>query len=248
MEHTEFSLGVKETKGISIDFAALFMELLDKSILIILFAIICGLLAFVGCSTIINLDYESKTALYIMPQNQDSQATYVNLEVGSILTTDYLELITSRDLIEDAIEMLKLGDEENYESFVSKIDVENPTDTRIIYISVKDEDPYQARNIAVTLQNLAIEKYSTGMGIEGVTIFQKANLPTDPVHSEIFWAIIMAMLGFIGASVFVIVRYVLIDKIVSADDIESRLHYPVLGTIAYEKKYTRGDKNERLSD
>ena len=68
-------LSVIGSHGITIDFKALFMELLDK-ILIILFAgIFCGLLTYLACSTVIPLDYESTTKIYIMRQETAGQSS-----------------------------------------------------------------------------------------------------------------------------------------------------------------------------
>lgn len=242
MAREEYPLGVTMSKEINIDFMALFMELLDKLVLIILTGIICAMLTFLACETVISLDYESTTAIYIMPQSNDATMSYASIQVGSLITTDYLEMITSRDLIEGTIAYFGLEDKETYKTFTKKVTVDNPRDTRIIYISIEDDDPYMARNMVEYLRDRAIEAFGTGMGIEGITIFQKANLPTEPVHSAIFWAVIIGLLSAVLAAGFVIVRYIIIDKIVSADDIENRLHYPVLGTIAYEKKYRRGGK------
>ena len=240
----ENTLNTLPQRGIQIDFKALFMEVLDKLLLIILSGVVGGLLTFLGCMTIIPLNYEYTTGIYVMPQGTDAQTTYMNLEVGSLLTTDYIEVIKSRDPIEKTIAHFGL-EEENYASFLNKVDIGNPTDTRLIYITVKDTDPYMARNLTVYLRDTAIEAIESGMGIEGITVIQDANLPEDPSISATVWAILIAALTMIAITAAVVIRYLTIDKIVSADDIENRLHYVVLGTIAYEKNLEKKGRKEK---
>ena len=135
-------MGIKAKNGISIDFRALFMELLDKILIIMLCSIFCGLLTYLACSVIIPLDYKSTTKIYIMPQDAEGQTAYIDLEAGSLLTTDYIELIQGRDVVEEVISHYNLN--LTYEKFLHKITINNPVDTRIIEISVKDKDPYRA--------------------------------------------------------------------------------------------------------
>ena len=240
----ENMLNVLPHRGIQIDFKALFMEVLDKLLLILLSGIVGGLLIYLGCMTVIPLSYESTTAIYIMPQSTDTQTTYMNLEVGSLLTTDYVEVIKSREPIEKTITYFGL-EQEKYDSFLDKVDIENPTDTRLIYITVSDADPYMARNLAVYLRDTAIEAIESGMGIEGITVIQEANLPEEPAVPAVVWAILVAALTMVIITMVVIIRYLTIDKIVSADDIESRLNYVVLGTIAYENNFEKKGRKEK---
>lgn len=223
---------VVQRPGIIIDFKALFMELLDKALIILFSGIFCGLATYLACSTIISLNYESTTKIYIMPQETDNQSAYVNLEIGSLLTTDYIELIQGRDVVEKTIE--EFGLDLNYEQFLNKISVNNPTDTRIIEISIKDKDPYLARNLAIYLRDTAMDAIENGMGIEGITVWEEANLPLEPMVTAPVYAALIAVLACCAVSLTVVVRYLAIDKIVSADDIENRLNITVLGAIAMD--------------
>ena len=210
------------------------MELLDKILIIILCGVLCGLLTYLACSTIISLNYESTTKIYIMPQETEGQPAYVGLEIGSLLTTDYIEVIQGRDVIEQVIDYYNLN--LSYENFLKKITVNNPTDTRIIEISVKDRDPYLARNLTIYLRDVATDAIETGMGISGITVWEEANLPLQPNVTASVYAAIMACVGVFLTALIIIIRYLAIDKIVSADDIETRLNLTVLGAISYESR------------
>lgn len=234
MSNSIEQVAVNKNQSITIDFKALFMELLDKSLIILFSGIFCGLLAYLACSTVVSLNYESTTKIYIMPQETEGQSAYVDLEVGSLLTTDYIELIQGRDVIEQVIAYYDL--DLSYEDFLQKVTVNNPIDTRIIEISVKDKDPYLARNLAIYLRDVASTAIENGMGIDGITVWEEANLPLEPNMTALVRAVLFACAAIFIASLIVITRYLVIDKIVSADDVESRLNLTVLGAISYEGK------------
>lgn len=222
---------------ITIDFKALLMELLDKLSVIILSGIAVGLAMFLLCSTVLHLNYESTTKIYIKPQGSDVSSAYVSLEVGSLLTTDYVELIKGRDILESAIKEFDL--DTTYESFTHNVTVDNPTDTRFLVISVKNQDPYLARNLAVYIRARAISDIESKMGAEGISVIEQANLPVKNVISAKMLSLISAIICMLLVACFVAARYFAIDKIVSADDIEKRMNLQVLGTIAFEKKGRR---------
>lgn len=227
--------GLSVTQNASIDFKSLFMEILDKSLVIFLSGIVAGLIAFLLASTVIHLNYESVTKVYVKPsESTGANSAYVSLEVGSLLTTDYAEMITGRDVIEDTILYFNLPT--TYENFVHKVKVNNPTDTRILEISVQDQDPYMARNIAIYVRDKAINEIQNKMSNEGISIIQQANLPVRTVISKKLFAFIIGFLVMCFTTLFVIISFLVSDMIVTTDDVEQLFDLAVLGTLAYEKK------------
>lgn len=67
-----------------------------------------------------------------MAKNDDSSAsaTYSELQSGSMLTKDYMELVKSRPVLEKTISKLNLDMEP--EDLADMIETDTPTDTRII--------------------------------------------------------------------------------------------------------------------
>lgn len=224
-------IGIHST--MTIDFKSLFMVLLDGATVIILSGITVALAVFLLFSTVLHLNYESTTKIYIMPEETGANSSYVSLEVGSLLTTDYAEMIVGRDILESAISFFEL--DTTYERFIHKVHVENPVDTRILYISVSDPDPYLARNLVLYIRDLAIEEIRDSMGNEGISVIEQANLPVKTKISEKVLSVVFGLVAMMIVSLGIIIRYMTIDTIVSADDIENRLKMVVLGTISYEK-------------
>lgn len=227
-----------QTKEYLIDFRSLFMEFLDKLVIILLTVMIAFLGTYLLLNTVIPLKYVSTTKIYIMPESNSEAVSYSDLEAGSQLTTDYFEFFKGREVVEQTIEFFQLDC--TYEKFCDHwIVLENPADTRILSISIRNKDPFLARNVAIYLRDTAIASIEDGMGVEDVTIWEDANLPTEYPYSPILIAATIGILVFVIFSGIVIVRYLLVDKIVAADDVEKRLNMTVLGSITYEN-FTKG--------
>ena len=95
---------------VTIDLMELFSALWAKKTIIILSAVFMALVAFVGTKMFVTPKYTSVTKLFVMTKNDDTSAsaTYTDLQTGSMLTKDYMELVKSRPVLEKTISKLKL--------------------------------------------------------------------------------------------------------------------------------------------
>ena len=95
---------------VTIDLMELFSVLWAKKTIIILSAVFMALVAFVGTKMFVTPKYTSVTKLFVMTKNDDTSAsaTYTDLQTGSMLTKDYMELVKSRPVLEKTISKLKL--------------------------------------------------------------------------------------------------------------------------------------------
>ena len=95
---------------VTIDLMELFSALWAKKTIIILSVVFMALVAFVGTKMFVTPKYTSVTKLFVMAKNDDTSAsaTYTDLQTGSMLTKDYMELVKSRPVLEKTISKLKL--------------------------------------------------------------------------------------------------------------------------------------------
>ena len=132
---------------ITIDLTELFMMLMSEIHIIVLAGIMAALMAFVGTKLFITPLYTSTTQMYVLTkQDSNSSVTYTDLQTGTQLTKDYMVLIKSRPVLEQVISVLNLDIE--VERLADMISVETETDTRVLNISVRNEDPRVAKEIA----------------------------------------------------------------------------------------------------
>ena len=72
-----------------------------------------------------------------------------DLTMGTQLTQDYMVIVKTRPVLEQVIADLKL--DMDYKELEKKITVENPSDTRIMQITITDKDAALAQSITQDL-------------------------------------------------------------------------------------------------
>ena len=215
---------------IEIDLEELFGLILHRLWLILLCGILAGVVAFGISAFLIAPKYESTTGIYVMSRQDGSTLSYSDTQLSTQLTKDYEELISSRYVLETVIE--QCGLDEEYSGLLKRVSIKNATDTRIIYITVKDEDPAMAQYIANSIREVASEHIKTVTDVEAVNVVDQANLPRNPSEPSIpKWTIIGALIGVLLSAAFVIIRYLLDDTIKTSDDVEKYLGWGTLALI-----------------
>jgi capsular polysaccharide biosynthesis protein len=219
------------SEEIEIDLGEVFFMLLHFAWLIALSALLAGSVGFLISRFAITPMYESSTTVWIVNKNEENtNLAYADLQLGSVLTKDYAELIKSRTVLEKVIENLGLDD--TYGSFSERVSVTNKTDTRILVISVKDPDPIQAQLIDNELRDTANEHILEVTDVEAVNVSDPANLPTEPVSPKVLqWTIIGAAIGAFLSIVILLLRFLLDDTIKTSEDVERYVGLSTLGMI-----------------
>ena len=164
---------------IEIDLLELLRVLWSKIGYVILAALALGLLMVLVSKVFMKPQYESTTKMYVLSkQDSSSTVTSGDLQASSLLTKDYAELIQSRQVVETVIAQLNL--DLTYEEFLNKITVTTQNDTRILSITVKDEDPYVASQMADAIRVAASDHIQNVMNTEAVNVVDEANIPDEP--------------------------------------------------------------------
>lgn len=241
-----------QSNGIEIDLWSLLTALWDKLFIIILSALTGAVIFYLFTTLFITPTYESTTKIYVLNKqsNDNSSITYSDLQSSAQLTKDYMELVTTRPVLEKVISSLGL-EEMTYNDLKEKISVSTATDGRIIYITVTDENPRQAKDIADEIRSAVSAQIVDVMDVEAVSVVEEANLPDKPDRpNKLFNMIVGAFLGFIIAFMTVVIKAVLDDRVKTEEDVEYYLHLSVLGTIPLDdhmKKKTmkKGKKNKK---
>lgn len=220
----------KQQDEIEIDLLELFYVLLGHAWLIISVGLFCALSCFAISKFIIPPTYKSTTKIYILNKNENTSVTYSDVQIGTQLTKDYAELINSRYVLEAVIQELSLSID--YKELTEKIDVNTPTDTRIVAITVEDRNPVMAMNIANSVRENASAHIQNVMDIDAVNVAETANMPTEKASpSCLKWTLIGGILGCIVVSAILLIRHLMDDTIKSSDDVEKYLGLSTLALI-----------------
>ena len=209
---------------VTIDLMELFSALWAKKTIIILSAVFMALVAFVGTKMFVTPKYTSVTKLFVMTKNDDTSAsaTYTDLQTGSMLTKDYMELVKSRPVLEKTISKLKLDVEP--EELAEMITTETPADTRIMSISVTDDDPKEAKQIADILRKAVSAQITEIMSADSVNTVEEGNLPTSPSSPNVKKNMMLgALLGLVISMGLIVLISILDDTVKTPDDVEKYL-------------------------
>lgn len=226
---------------LEIDLKELFFELLGHWRTLLLSTALVGAIALVISRFILVPQYESTASLYVL---SNSITSIADIQIGTSLTQDYLVVVKGRPVLEQVIENLEL--KENYASLGGKITLNNPANSRILEITVRDKDPDHAKAIADEMANVASDYISIKMDQSAPTIIQNGYADGKPVSPSVIKnTIIGALAGFLLAAAVVIISYLLNDTIMSGEDVEKKLGMNLLGSLPEVVHEDDGDKPEK---
>ena len=217
---------------ITIDLVELFFCLWANKIVILMTVIFCTLLFATVTRLFITPQYTSETSVYVLTRADQNSNTVTSsdLTAGSQLTNDYKELVTSRPVLEQAINVV--GVDMTTDQLADKVKVTVNTNTRIMHISVSDENPRIARNLANAVREAVASQIISVMDMDSVNVVEEANLPISPSSPNLVRnALVGGVLGFVLMAAFIILQTILDDTIKSAADVEKYLGLTVLGQI-----------------
>ena len=215
---------------IEIDLKEIFIVLMNKLWLIMLCGIVVGVIGFCYSSFLITPQYQSTTKVYILNKQNGDNMTYSDLQIGTVLTKDYKELIKSRNVLEKVIKNCEL--DEKYGSLAGRVLVEPVSDTRIIAITVEDPDPKAAQYLADEVRKVAAKHIKQVMDIEAVNVVEEANLPENPASpSVVKWTVLGLALGMFACAGVILLKYLLDDTIKTSEDVEKYLGLSTLAMI-----------------
>lgn len=219
-DNTDIEIGVLE----------LFHVLLNKFWIILLAGIIAAL-AFVGGTILfITPQYQSTTKMYVLSKQDNNTITQQDMQTSLSLTKDYAELIKSRTVTEGVIAQLNL--DLTHEQLLGKVSVDSATDTRILSITVKDPDPYEACKIANAIRDVAANHIKNVMDIDAVNVVETANIPDQKSSPNISKnGVIGGFLGVLLSVAIILIAYIFNDTIKTQEDVERYLGLSMLGTI-----------------
>ena len=229
--------------GDYIDLLELAKELRKKIVLIIVCAILGGAVMGVYSFFIATPIYQSTSKLYILSKTT-SITSLADIQVGSSLASDYVELIKSRPVVLTVIKDMDL--DMSYDAMVNNLIVENVSDTRLVKITVSDTDPERAKLIANNFAKVAKVQISNIMRTDEPTIAEAAVVKRTPVSPNKRKNILMGILiGIVLSCGYVTIRFLMDDTIKNDQDIRKYLH---LNTLAVLPKEQRARKNPEQTE
>lgn len=218
---------------VEIDLRELLFELLAHWKMIALSMVITAAIAFTASRFLMTPMYESTAELYVLSKST-SITSLADIQMGTNLTNDYMVVVEGRPVLEQVI--ANLGLDEDYKELLENVSLNNPSDSRILQITVQDPDPGRAKLIADEIAEVSSAFISEKMDQDPPTIIQNGYADGEPVTPNISKnTVIGALIGAAAAMLLVIVSYILNDTVMDAEDVEKKLGLNLLGTLPFEE-------------
>ena len=227
---------------IEIDLWELFFAL-KKRILILLAALVAGALLAGAYTKLMITPIYSATSTMLVLTKETTLASLADLQIGSQLTQDYSMLITSRTVLQEVID--NLGLDMDYRTLKSNVSINNPTDTRILEITVTNPDPEMSKKIVDELSSVSSEFIGDQMEVVPPKIVEEGEIPEHQTSPSLSRNVMMgALLGFVLAAGVVVLLTIMDDTIKSEDDIGRYLGLPTLAVVPDRTDYITGKPAE----
>lgn len=217
-----------------IDLKKFFRILWKSKETIIIITIIAILLGFIYTMYILKPKYTAYTKLIMVQTNSNKDSsqgvTSTDVSLNDKLISTYQSLATTNSVVREVINNLNL--DENEDELKNEISVTTEKSTQVLKISVTDDDPQKATDIANELSNVFAKKVSEIYKIDNINIVDKAELPDGPSNinhkKDIF---IFGIVGFIIAIMGVLLKNLFDNTISSADEVQKELNLIVLSEV-----------------
>ncbi len=217
----------KRTQIDLVDLFGFYMSVLPLLIGVVLIgALIAGLIT----QFLIPNKYTATSRMYMVSASSDSVVSLADLNLGTSLSNDYVELMMTRPVMEDVIE--KLGLNYNYKQLVRMVKLSAVPNTRIVKIAATSKDPWEAMDIANQVARSAKIQLPKVMEAPIPSIAEMAVLPTTRSSPSLAKNVIIGALIMLSLTIVILtVIYRMDDTIKTSEDLEKAFGFIPLSVI-----------------
>ena len=208
---------VRREQADEIDLVELFYLMWGHLLQIIACVMVGGAVAFAYTYFLVTPMYQATAKMYVVSSTTAFNVN--NLSISSELTIDYQELLLSRPLLESVIEELEL--DMSSRQLAGMVSIGNPTDTRILSVTVTNPDPRLAADLANEIGQQAVVFLERVMETPPPNVYEEAIVPeqkSSPSYARN--TLLGAMLLAVVYCGFLVVRYLMNDSFTTPEDIE----------------------------
>ncbi len=214
---------------VEIDLVEVFFELAANWFKIIISIVLLAAIAFVYSKFLVTPQYTSTSVLYVLTKST-SITSLADIQTGTNLTSDYMEVVGGRPVLDQVIENLDL--DMTYEELSGQLSFSNPDNSRMLKITATNPDPQTAKVIADEVADVAADYIAEKMDQDPPNIIQNGYISESPVSPNVMKNTAMGAVGGAVLAIIVIVAgYLLNDTIMTPEDMEKKTGIRVLGSL-----------------
>ncbi len=229
---------------IEIDLMQIVKLLMSKIVIIIAAGVVTGALAFFGTKVLITPMYNSTAKLYVINRQNDSSTTLSDIQVSTQIVKDYQVLVKSIPVIDQVIANLSLNMKQD--ELIEKIACSIATDSRVLSLTITDEDPVLAKKIVDELANVSAARIPEIMRIEGVEVIEYGRVPESAASPNTMMnTLIGVVLGMLIVVAVIVIRFIVDDTVKNSEDVEKYLGLSTLALIPITEEEYDGKDSEK---
>ena len=200
------------------------------AILTIIAITISGVISYL----LITPTYQASTQILINQEKVDSTAINpANIQSDLQLINTYNVIIKSPAILEKVVKELNLSTTANVLN--EQISVNSEENSQVVNITVQDQSPQKAVDIANTIASVFQKEVKILMDVDNVNILASAQLPDNPTPVNPNPVLNMAIAAVVGLMLGVGIAFLLeyLDTTIKTEqDVEDSLGLPLLGLIS----------------
>lgn len=208
----------------------------NKRLHIVVITVITMIIGAIYSFYFVTPQYESYTKVVLVKDStgaegsSNSEITTTDLGLAQKLIGTYSQLVKSKSILRKTINNLGINESES--SLEKKISVKEITDTEMLKITVKDEDPVQAMRVANEVTAVFAETVSDIYKINNVYIVDSAEESLVPCNvNHMRDIIIFCVIGIVISVVYILIANMFDTTIKESEDIENRAELITLVSI-----------------
>lgn len=218
-----------------IDLLEIFYALKRKILVILAVGLLAGCVSGVFTQVAITPIYTSTSSILVLSK-ETTLTSLADIQLGTSLTKDYTVLIESTPVLEQVIENLEL--DMTAEDLRECMLIENPSDSRILEISVDNTDPEMAKEIVDEIANVASAFIGDKMEVIPPKIIEVGKIPTVRSAPSIKKNAVLGLLfGIVVCSAIITVYTIMDDTLKTEEDITKYLGVSVLASVPDRKDF-----------
>lgn len=217
---------------------------LKKKLWLIILGLIAGALgAGIYSKAVITPVYTSTAMVYVLSK-ETTLTSLADLQIGSQLTKDYSVLVTSRPVLSQVIEKQNLN--MSVGELKSKISISNPSDTRVLSITISDTDPIRAQALAEEVARTSSDYIGDIMEMVPPKIIEEGVPAAHPSSPNVKKNAAMGGLAVaVVISGVICLQVIMDDTIKTEEDVEKYLGMSVLASVPDVEETGGAEKDKK---
>lgn len=226
-----------------IDLKELFFALKKRIWLLLAAGLLAGCLAAGYTKFLVTPIYSSTSSLLVLSK-ETTLTSLADLQLGSQLANDYSLLIKSRPVLEEVIGNLNL--DMDYKTLRDNISIENPADTRMLYLTVNNPDPIVAQELVDELSEVSSRYIGDKMEVTPPKIIETGEVALYPDSPNVKKTALLGVLaGLIVSAGIVIVLNLMNDTVKTEEDIAKYLELATFAVVPDKNSVRRNKSKEK---